>query len=334
MDASQRANAAADPLAAALVRARRQRRRHLHRRVAAGRGGPARRPAGHHPLGDGRGIPAPLPARRLAARALRDRIGTDLLRRRRLLGHRSQSLPGREVLRARGRGRDGEGAAAGDAAHLAVGLRHGAAAVGPRRRRHPAFFPTTTRVQKAQAWLFRNFKQEVNLAQLAARVGMSPRNFARRFTAATGETPLAYLHRLRIDAARHLLETRREHRRRQPRRRLRGPELLPAAVQAPHRRAAARLPVRASARRRRPRHRRLDAPARRSPPPASVPSSGRLMRLACDADQTSAPDEDSAASAHRHRVIARLTRPSDALGRRQRNKSSASPRPDPALFCW
>ena len=38
--------------------------------------------------------------------------------------------------------------------------------------------------------------------------GMSPRNFARRFTAATGETPLGYLHRLRIDAARHLLETR------------------------------------------------------------------------------------------------------------------------------
>ena len=37
---------------------------------------------------------------------------------------------------------------------------------------------------------------------------MSPRNFARRFTAATGETPLGYLHRLRIDAARHLLETR------------------------------------------------------------------------------------------------------------------------------
>ena len=37
---------------------------------------------------------------------------------------------------------------------------------------------------------------------------MSPRNFARRFAAATGETPLGYLHRLRIDAARHLLETR------------------------------------------------------------------------------------------------------------------------------
>jgi transcriptional regulator GlxA family with amidase domain len=63
-------------------------------------------------------------------------------------------------------------------------------------------------IQKAQDWLFRNFKQEVNMADLAARIGMSPRNFARRFTAATGEAPLAYLHRLRIDAARHLLEAR------------------------------------------------------------------------------------------------------------------------------
>jgi transcriptional regulator GlxA family with amidase domain len=63
-------------------------------------------------------------------------------------------------------------------------------------------------VKRAQDWLFRNFKQEVSLDELAARVGMSPRNFARRFSAATGETPLGYLHRLRIDAARHLLETR------------------------------------------------------------------------------------------------------------------------------
>jgi len=63
-------------------------------------------------------------------------------------------------------------------------------------------------VKRAQDWLFRNFKQPVSLDGLAARVGMSPRNFARRFSAATGETPLGYLHRLRIDAARHLLETR------------------------------------------------------------------------------------------------------------------------------
>jgi len=65
-------------------------------------------------------------------------------------------------------------------------------------------------IQKAQTWLFQNFKREVKLEDLAARVGMSPRTFARRFTAATGEAPLAYLHRLRIDAARHLLETKQK----------------------------------------------------------------------------------------------------------------------------
>jgi transcriptional regulator GlxA family with amidase domain len=61
-------------------------------------------------------------------------------------------------------------------------------------------------IQKAQAWLFRNFKEETRVEELARRVGMSPRTFARRFTAATSETPLNYLHRLRIDAARQLLE--------------------------------------------------------------------------------------------------------------------------------
>jgi len=61
-------------------------------------------------------------------------------------------------------------------------------------------------VQRAQKWLYRHFREEVQFDELAARVGMSPRNFARRFKAATGEAPLAYVHRLRIDAARHDLE--------------------------------------------------------------------------------------------------------------------------------
>jgi transcriptional regulator GlxA family with amidase domain len=66
-------------------------------------------------------------------------------------------------------------------------------------------------IQKAQAWLFQSFKRQVQVEELAARVGMSPRTFARRFTAATGEAPLAYLHRLRIDAARHMLETKQKN---------------------------------------------------------------------------------------------------------------------------
>jgi transcriptional regulator GlxA family with amidase domain len=35
---------------------------------------------------------------------------------------------------------------------------------------------------------------------------MSTRNFTRRFKQATGETPLNYLHKLRINCARQLLE--------------------------------------------------------------------------------------------------------------------------------
>ena len=59
-------------------------------------------------------------------------------------------------------------------------------------------------------WLVAHFRKSVDLDELATKVGMSPRNFARRFKAATGEAPLAYLHRLRIDAAQHSLEN--EHR--------------------------------------------------------------------------------------------------------------------------
>jgi transcriptional regulator GlxA family with amidase domain len=36
---------------------------------------------------------------------------------------------------------------------------------------------------------------------------MSSRNFARRFKRATGDSPLSYQHRLRIDRARHYLES-------------------------------------------------------------------------------------------------------------------------------
>ncbi len=64
-------------------------------------------------------------------------------------------------------------------------------------------------IGKAQRWLFKNFREAVTIEELAARVAMSPRNFARRFKIATGETPLAYLHCLRIDAAKHLLENER-----------------------------------------------------------------------------------------------------------------------------
>jgi transcriptional regulator GlxA family with amidase domain len=61
-------------------------------------------------------------------------------------------------------------------------------------------------VQSAQNWLFQHFREPVDLDAIATKAGMSARTFTRRFKAATGEAPLAYLHRLRIDSARHFLE--------------------------------------------------------------------------------------------------------------------------------
>jgi transcriptional regulator GlxA family with amidase domain len=62
-------------------------------------------------------------------------------------------------------------------------------------------------VERAQKWLVSHFRDEVDLDELAVKVGMSPRNFARRFKAATGESLLGYLQRLRIDSAKHQLES-------------------------------------------------------------------------------------------------------------------------------
>lgn len=91
---------------------------------------------------------------------------------------------------------DGEDAAARDAAHLAIDVRRAAAALRSRRPGHPA---------RAEVDL-RALREPVDLDALAAKAGMSPRNFARRFKAATGAAPLAYVHRQRIDSARHYLE--------------------------------------------------------------------------------------------------------------------------------
>lgn len=63
-----------------------------------------------------------------------------------------------------------------------------------------------SQIRRAQEWLFHNFHESIRVDGLAECVGMSPRNFVRRFKVATGETPIGYLHRLRINAARHLLE--------------------------------------------------------------------------------------------------------------------------------
>jgi transcriptional regulator GlxA family with amidase domain len=61
-------------------------------------------------------------------------------------------------------------------------------------------------ISNAQEWLHQNFHQNFPLESPARRVGMSLRNFVRRFKQATGDSPLIYLQKLRIAAAKRLLE--------------------------------------------------------------------------------------------------------------------------------
>ena len=62
-------------------------------------------------------------------------------------------------------------------------------------------------ISGAQEWLHQNFHRDFPLDALARRVGMSVRNFVRRFKQATGDSPLIYLQKLRISAAKRLLES-------------------------------------------------------------------------------------------------------------------------------
>jgi transcriptional regulator GlxA family with amidase domain len=55
----------------------------------------------------------------------------------------------------------------------------------------------------------KDFAQDFNLDLVARNNGMSRRTFERRFKSATGDTPLVYLQRIRVEAAKQLLESGR-----------------------------------------------------------------------------------------------------------------------------
>ena len=62
-------------------------------------------------------------------------------------------------------------------------------------------------IRVTQQWIEANYTQEINLNQVAKTHGMSRRTFERRFKKATGDTPLFYLQRTRVEAAKRLLES-------------------------------------------------------------------------------------------------------------------------------
>lgn len=66
---------------------------------------------------------------------------------------------------------------------------------------------TDDAIANAQEWLHQNFHRDFPLDAPARRVAMSLRNFVRRFKQATGDSPLIYLQKLRVAAAKRLLES-------------------------------------------------------------------------------------------------------------------------------
>ena len=66
------------------------------------------------------------------------------------------------------------------------------------------------KVRNAEAYIEQNYASDISIERLARELNMSPRNFIRRFKAATGRVPGAYVQMLRMAEAKRLLESDRE----------------------------------------------------------------------------------------------------------------------------
>jgi transcriptional regulator GlxA family with amidase domain len=87
---------------------------------------------------------------------------------------------------------------------LLVGMprhRQSGYAVTPLSRPH-----SDQRIKAVEDFLYEHVSDDVSIETLAGRAGMGPRNFIRRFKAATGRLPRAYVQMLRVWTAKGLLE--------------------------------------------------------------------------------------------------------------------------------
>jgi len=65
-------------------------------------------------------------------------------------------------------------------------------------------------VRKAQAYLESRLHEKISMEELSAKLSVGRRNFDRRFIKATGNTPVEYSQRIRIESAKKALETSRK----------------------------------------------------------------------------------------------------------------------------
>jgi transcriptional regulator GlxA family with amidase domain len=62
-------------------------------------------------------------------------------------------------------------------------------------------------IADCQEWIAQHYDQEAPVAELVRRSGLSERSFKRRFARTTGMSPLEYVHTLRLEESKQLLET-------------------------------------------------------------------------------------------------------------------------------
>lgn len=61
-------------------------------------------------------------------------------------------------------------------------------------------------ISECQRWAAMNYESRSPVAAMCKRTGLTERSLARRFVKATGLSPLQYIHTLRIEEAKHMLE--------------------------------------------------------------------------------------------------------------------------------
>lgn len=65
-------------------------------------------------------------------------------------------------------------------------------------------------VKEAQAYIETNLQEKISIEHLSAKLAVGRRNFDRRFIKATGNTPIEYAQRVKIEAAKKAFETSRK----------------------------------------------------------------------------------------------------------------------------
>lgn len=65
-------------------------------------------------------------------------------------------------------------------------------------------------VRQAQTYIEDNLHEKISIGQLSSKFAVGRRNFDRRFIRATGNTPVEYMQRVKVEAAKKALETTRQ----------------------------------------------------------------------------------------------------------------------------